>query len=56
MFKLEFATDNAAFQDGNFPHEVERILHKVASHVNEGKTEGSILDCNGNLVGYFSYY
>jgi hypothetical protein len=55
MFKLEFKTDNAAFQDDNFAYEVERILHKVASQVNEGKTEGSILDYNGNLIDHFSW-
>ena len=53
MFKLEFTTDNAAFQDDNFTSEVERILSKVASQVNEGHTEGSILDSNGNLIGHF---
>jgi hypothetical protein len=55
MFKLEFKTDNAAFQDDNFAYEVKRILYKVALQVNNGQTEGNILDVNGNLIGHFSW-
>lgn len=55
MFKIQFETDNAAFQDDNFTFEVERILKEVTEKVNNGYTEGSILDVNGNVVGEFSW-
>jgi hypothetical protein len=57
MFKVEFATDNAAFED-NADAEVRRILVKVADEVgagyafNDGGKYGTvILDSNGNSVG-----
>lgn len=49
MFKIEFATDNAAFE-GCAP-EVARILRAVADLVEDGATSGLARDFNGNAVG-----
>jgi hypothetical protein len=54
MFKLEFATDNAAFGDdpgAELGTEVARILRAVADEVESGVTSGVAKDYNGNTVG-----
>jgi hypothetical protein len=55
MFKLEFETDDDAFQNDNFSSEVERILKAVTERVKRGDTEGKIRDNNGNAIGTFSW-
>jgi len=55
MFKIEFETDNAAFQDGDGPAEVARILQILAVKVEDGQTSGTVRDINGNTVGSWSY-
>ena len=55
MFKLEFETDDDAFQNDNFSVEVERILKAVTERVKRGDTEGKIRDNNGNAIGTFSW-
>lgn len=52
--KIEFETDNAAFDDGNGPTECARILEKIARRVGQGAEEGGIMDSNGNRVGSWS--
>lgn len=54
MFELQFATDNAAFDD--FPaSEAARILRDIAGKVERGETFGApIHDSNGNRIGYWS--
>lgn len=53
MFKVEFATDNAAFEDVN--SEVARILRDLADKVDSGtRTDGRVMDYNGNAVGKWS--
>ena len=48
--KIEFKTSGQAFEDyGNM--EVERILENIIKKVKEGRTEGKILDFNGNSIG-----
>ncbi len=49
MFKLEFETDNAAFED--FEGEVSRIVQDVARCVEAGRRRGKVSDANGNAVG-----
>jgi len=54
MFKLELATDNAAF-DNHAGREVARILRKLAAEVEHGLFAGrdntKLRDINGNTVG-----
>lgn len=52
--KIEFKTDGAAFEDGELIYEVDNILTKITFWVREGRTEGAILDSNGNTVGSWS--
>lgn len=60
MFTLSFETENASFHDealepadnaGYRSDEISRILRKVATDVDLGESEGSIVDSNGNTVG-----
>lgn len=56
MFKLEIATDNAAFE-GHPGHELARILHKLADHLDDGTSaDGTrkLYDVNGNHVGSYT--
>lgn len=61
MLKIEIKTGGAAFtnDDEEFDvyyggHEVQRILTEVALKVQNGQTEGSCMDINGNKVGNWS--
>lgn len=53
MFKLEFATDNAAFADDH-PGEIVRILREIADEARRERTGGAVYDLNGNRVGQWS--
>lgn len=56
MFKLQFRTDNAAFQDdGGAMYEIERILRQVSGAVSHAATKGVIFDVNGNRIGSWSW-
>lgn len=48
--KIEFNTSGAAFDDYG-DTEVERILEEIIAKVKGGRTEGKILDINGNTIG-----
>lgn len=52
MFKLEFDTDNAAFDD--LEYAVVEIIDAVQTKVSLGERSGSVLDFNGNHVGEWS--
>ena len=52
--KIEYTEDNAAFSGGTAPAENARILRKIADQVEEGRTDGVIMDVNGNRVGTWS--
>jgi hypothetical protein len=52
MFKLEFKTDNAAFE-GMMREEISNILRDVQRRVNTGYLEGKIRDSNGNTIGSY---
>jgi hypothetical protein len=59
MFKLEFTTDNAAFQQGDFEGdglfaETSSILRLVAVDVACGCRQGTVRDSNGNTVGQWA--
>ena len=54
--KIEFTTGNAAFSEecgGNLEYETIRILGEICENIEIGCTEGSIIDINGNKVGYW---
>lgn len=53
MFKLQFSTDNAAFDRPNHYAETARILRVVADCVEKGTRSGNLHDLNGNRVGSF---
>ena len=56
IFKLEIATDNAAFDGPDTrDHEVARILTEVSSKLKQGYDHGRCIDFNGNVVGEFHY-
>lgn len=53
MFKLQFSTDNAAFEtDGR--HEVDRICGVIGARVADGERSGTVRDINGNTIGEWS--
>lgn len=52
MFRLEITLGNDAAQSRD---EVAGMLERVARRLNDGWSNGEILDENGNLVGSWSY-
>lgn len=50
--KVEFKTDNAAFEDYK-EGEIARILCQIARKIEAGSTEGKVIDLNGNTVGEY---
>ena len=60
MAKLEiqFATDNAAFADGNGEAEIARILRALADKIEDGGRDDMqiyLADLNGNGIGHCYY-
>ena len=61
MFKLEIKTVGAAFRDDNgegldpYTTEERRILLDVICELEAGRTDGPVMDVNGNKVGRWSY-
>ena len=67
MFKLEVKTGGAAFRDESrtdrygdyvldpYATEVRRILRDVICELEAGRTDGAVMDVNGNKVGRWSY-
>lgn len=51
MFKVEFKTGNAAFEEDNGRYEIARILKVIADKLLDGENKGSIRDYNGNHIG-----
>ncbi len=51
MFTLQIRTDNAAFDGGNAPSEVARILRDTATVIEGGQSIVTLRDVNGNRVG-----
>lgn len=52
MFKLEFETDNAAFET-DAAAEANHTLQEIAGCLRAGYTEGIIRDINGNRIGRY---
>ena len=57
MFRMEFSTDNAAFGESAYERRAEtvRILESVATKILCLRTDGCILDCNGNVIGFWNF-
>ena len=53
MFELKFDTGNAAFEEYD-TYEIRRILAYISEQL-EFKTEGSVIDINGNKIGSWKY-
>ena len=53
MLTVKFKTDNAAFSDDSDTLEVTRLLREVADKIQQGRTEGVVIDYNGNQVGTY---
>lgn len=53
-FRLEFETDNAAFEGDQKLFECARILRRAADQLFSGRGSAEIRDVNGNLVGAWS--
>ena len=49
MFKLEIATENAAFEEG-CKNEICRILEVLVLQIHAGKEPSTLNDYNGNKV------
>lgn len=47
--------DNAAFDDGNCPNEIARILRDIADKVEAGAIAGTTCDINGNRLGEWGF-
>lgn len=54
MFKMEFKTDNAAFNDDNGYSESVQILEHITQLVAQEYCQGPIHDSNGNTIGHWS--
>jgi len=53
MFKLKIDTGNEAFSP-DATYEVARILKVASEKLEEGFSDGTLYDSNGNKVGEFS--
>ena len=49
--KIEFETDNQAFEEDVKTLEIARILNRVRDRVERGEESGLIKDINGNTIG-----
>lgn len=52
--KIQFDTDNSAFDEDNLAYEVHSILQKISTLVIEEKASGVIFDSKGNKIGSWS--
>lgn len=51
--KIQFETDNAAFDGDNHATETALILHDIAEDIASGATMGTVRDANGNRIGTY---
>jgi hypothetical protein len=51
MVKIEFSTDNEAFQDESKEYAIIGIIQAIATRIHDGVTQGVIHDINGNNIG-----
>lgn len=55
MFEIKFSTGNAAFDYGEDRSEIIRILNNIQESIEYGRSEGSVIDINGNKIGFWKY-
>ena len=55
MFEIKFSTSNAAFDYGEDRIEIMRILNEIHDSIEYGRSEGSVIDINGNKIGSWKY-
>lgn len=55
MFNVKFNTGNAAFDYGEDRSEIIRILNNIQESIEYGRSEGSVIDINGNKIGSWKY-
>ena len=53
--KIEFDTDNAAFDDYGDPFEIGRIFQAIQTDICKGGRGSQIRDINGNTIGAWSW-
>ena len=51
--KIEFSTNNASFEVAK-DYMIATVLREIAMKIEGGKTEGAVVDNNGNTVGQWS--
>lgn len=49
--KIQFGTDNAAFDEYGVEYQIEVIFERIIQRIKNGETEGKIQDINGNNIG-----
>ena len=54
MIRIEFGTDNSAFDGDDFEYEVERVLQTATKWIQSGRDHGPLHDSNGNIIGWWS--
>lgn len=54
MFEIKFDTGNAAFDEYD-TYEIRRILNEIHDSIEYGRSEGSVIDINGNKIGSWKY-
>ena len=52
--KIQFGTDNAAFEEYGCWEEIDRILKDISDKVRLGYEYGPVRDINGNKIGEWS--
>ena len=52
--KIQFSTDNAAFEEYGIEYQIEVICERIIQRIKNGETEGKIQDINGNNIGSWS--
>lgn len=55
MFKLEIKTSNSAYKGEKVWTELMANLDQVKTRLNNGESEGRILDTNGKTVGDYGF-
>lgn len=53
MVNIKFSTSGSSFDDYGADYQLQKIFDKIREKINEGKTEGHIIDLNGNSIGTF---
>jgi len=52
--RIEFDTDNAAFEENGFYYEVDGVLDRIRRQLRDGYDQAYAKDTNGNTIGHWS--